>query len=54
MMRAIQDVANELGIAAGTGCLLALDGYIVTMPGLPRQPAACSIDIFDEGEITCI
>jgi formate--tetrahydrofolate ligase len=45
---------ESVRIAAGAGYLLALTGDIVTMPGLPRQPAACSIDLSDDGEITGI
>jgi formate--tetrahydrofolate ligase len=45
---------ESVRIAAGAGYLLALTGDIVTMPGLPRQPSACSIDLSDEGEITGI
>jgi len=38
-------------IAAGAGYLLALTGDIVTMPGLPRRPAACDIDLDADGEV---
>jgi formate--tetrahydrofolate ligase len=38
-------------IAAGAGYLLALTGDIVTMPGLPRNPAAHRIDLSDDGEV---
>jgi formate--tetrahydrofolate ligase len=38
-------------IAAGAGYLLVLTGDIVTMPGLPRDPAAHRIDLSDDGEI---
>jgi len=41
-------------IAAGAGYLLALTGDIVTMPGLPRRPAACDIDLDDNGEVVGI
>jgi formate--tetrahydrofolate ligase len=41
-------------IAAGAGYLLALTGDIVTMPGLPRAPAAQAIDLNDLGEVTGI
>lgn len=41
-------------IAAGAGYLLVLTGDIVTMPGLPREPAAYRIDLTDDGEITGI
>ena len=37
--------------AAGAGYLLALTGDIVTMPGLPRSPAAHRIDLTDDGEV---
>ncbi len=36
---------EEIRIAAGAGYLLALTGDIVTMPGLPREPAAYGIDL---------
>jgi formate--tetrahydrofolate ligase len=45
---------ESVRIAAGAGYLLVLTGDIVTMPGLPREPAACRIDLTDEGEITGI
>jgi formate--tetrahydrofolate ligase len=38
-------------IAAGAGYLLALAGDIVTMPGLPSKPAACRIDLSNDGEV---
>ena len=38
-------------IAAGAGYLLALTGDIVTMPGLPPEPAAHHIDLSDDGEV---
>ena len=38
-------------VVAGAGYLLALAGDIVTMPGLPRQPAASRIGLSDDGEI---
>jgi formate--tetrahydrofolate ligase len=43
---------RDVRVVAGAGYLLALAGDIVTMPGLPRQPAARGIDVTDEGEIT--
>ncbi len=42
---------ESVRIAAGAGYLLVLTGDIVTMPGLPRDPAAHRIDLSDEGEI---
>lgn len=37
---------------AGAGFVVALTGKIMTMPGLPRRPAAERIDVDDEGNIT--
>lgn len=43
---------RELRLSAGAGFIVALAGNIMTMPGLPKQPAAESIDIDVEGNIT--
>lgn len=43
---------KNVRIAAGAGFLVALTGDIMTMPGLPKVPAAESIDVDDEGRIT--
>ena len=42
---------ESVRVAAGAGYLLALTGDIVTMPGLPREPAAHNIDLDEDGEI---
>ncbi len=42
---------ESVRIAAGAGYLLALTGDIMTMPGLPREPAAFRLDLTDDGEI---
>jgi len=42
---------ESVRIAAGAGYLLALTGDIVTMPGLPSNPAAYHITLSDDGEI---
>lgn len=42
---------REIRISAGAGFIVAITGQIMPMPGLPRVPAACKIDIFDDGEI---
>ncbi len=42
---------RELRISAGAGFVVALTGSIMTMPGLPRVPAAELIDVDDEGKI---
>jgi formate--tetrahydrofolate ligase len=41
-------------LSAGAGFIVALCGDIMTMPGLPRSPAAERIDITDDGVITGI
>lgn len=43
---------RELGVSAGAGFVVAKTGAIMTMPGLPRVPAAENIDVDDEGNIT--
>ncbi|MDV6343997.1 formate--tetrahydrofolate ligase [Nitrosomonas sp. Is37] len=45
---------ESVRIAAGAGYLLVLTGDIVTMPGLPHDPAAHRIDLSDDGEIVGI
>jgi formate--tetrahydrofolate ligase len=42
---------RQVRIAAGAGYLLALTGEIVTMPGLPSNPAAAGMDLTDDGSI---
>ncbi|MCC8024115.1 MAG: formate--tetrahydrofolate ligase [Clostridium sp.] len=39
-------------VSAGAGFVVALTGSIMTMPGLPRKPAAEGIDVDSEGKIT--
>ena len=39
-------------VSAGAGCVVVLTGAIMTMPGLPKNPAAFAIDVDDEGVIT--
>lgn len=43
---------RELKVSAGAGFIVALTGNIMTMPGLPKTPAAENIDIDNEGNIT--
>lgn len=43
---------REIKISAGAGFIVALTGSVMTMPGLPKKPAAESIDINNEGVIT--
>jgi formate--tetrahydrofolate ligase len=42
---------ESLRIAAGAGYLLAITGEILTMPGLPREPAAFGINLADDGTV---
>ena len=42
---------REVKVNAGAGFVVALTGYIMTMPGLPKVPAANGMDIAESGEI---
>ncbi|QGG48751.1 formate--tetrahydrofolate ligase [Heliorestis convoluta] len=42
---------REVRLSAGAGFLVVITGSIMTMPGLPKRPAACAIDIDDQGKI---
>ena len=42
---------REVRLSAGAGFIVVVCGDIMTMPGLPRVPAANNIDIGDNGEI---
>ena len=41
---------REIRISAGAGFIVCLTGSVLTMPGLPKQPAALKMDITPEGE----
>ena len=43
---------RDLRLSAGAGFVVVLTGAIMTMPGLPKVPAANTIDIDDNGNIT--
>jgi len=43
---------REVKVSAGAGFIVALTGTMVTMPGLPKEPAAERIDILEDGTIT--
>ncbi|MEG0497492.1 MAG: formate--tetrahydrofolate ligase [Carnobacterium sp.] len=43
---------KNLKVSAGAGFIVALTGAIMTMPGLPKIPAAENIDVDESGEIT--
>ncbi|NLL79146.1 MAG: formate--tetrahydrofolate ligase [Clostridiales bacterium] len=43
---------REVYVSAGAGFVVVLTGAVVTMPGLPKKPAAFAIDVNEEGVIT--
>jgi len=43
---------RKINPSAGAGFLVALTGNVLTMPGLPKRPAAEDIDIDENGKIT--
>lgn len=43
---------RSVTVSAGAGFLVALTGDVLTMPGLPKVPAAENIDVDDDGRIT--
>lgn len=43
---------REVYVSAGAGFVVALTGAIMTMPGLPKEPAAYQIDVTNDGVIT--
>lgn len=43
---------KELRLSAGAGFIVVITGEIMTMPGLPKVPAAETIDIDNDGNIT--
>lgn len=43
---------REVYVSAGAGFVVALTGAIMTMPGLPKTPAANGIDVTENGKIT--
>ena len=42
---------RDVRLSAGAGFVVAITGEIMTMPGLPKHPAAEHIDVDDEGKI---
>ena len=43
---------REVYVSAGAGFVVALTGAVMTMPGLPKVPAANGIDVTEDGTIT--
>jgi formate--tetrahydrofolate ligase len=50
--KAFTMTVREIRIAAGAGFLVVITGDIMTMPGLPKKPAAEMMDIDNDGKIT--
>ena len=43
---------RDVRLSAGAGFIVALTGDIMTMPGLPKHPAAYKIDVDDDGNVS--
>ena len=43
---------REVRLSAGAGFIVAVTGEIMTMPGLPKKPAALNIDVDADGRIS--
>ena len=43
---------RDVYVSAGAGFVVAITGTVMTMPGLPKVPAAERIDVDEEGKIT--
>src|SRR6056297_95109 len=43
---------REVRLSAGAGFIVPITGSVMTMPGLPKKPAALKIDIDENGQIT--
>lgn len=50
--RGFRITVRNVKVAAGAGFVVALTGDIMTMPGLPKTPAAEKIDVDEDGKIT--
>ena len=50
--KAFTTTIREIRISAGAGFIVALTGNVMTMPGLPKKPAAEQIDINSKGVVT--
>ena len=49
--RGFRITVRNLKVSAGAGFIVALTGEIMTMPGLPKVPAAEKIDVTKDGKI---
>ncbi len=43
---------REVRLSAGAGFIIPITGSIMTMPGLPKRPAACAIDVDESGKVS--
>ena len=43
---------RDVYVSAGAGFVVVLTGAVMTMPGLPKKPAAFDIDVDEKGNIT--
>jgi formate--tetrahydrofolate ligase len=50
--RGFKITVRELKPSAGAGFIVAFTGKIMTMPGLPKRPAAENMDVTEDGKIT--
>ena len=50
--RGFEVTVRNLKVSAGAGFIVALTGEIMTMPGLPKVPAAERIDVDSDGRIS--
>ena len=50
--RGFRITVREVKVSAGAGFVVALTGNVMTMPGLPKVPAAENIDVDETGRIT--
>ncbi len=50
--RGFRMTVREVKVSAGAGFVVALTGDVMTMPGLPKVPAAEAIDVDETGKIT--
>jgi formyltetrahydrofolate synthetase len=48
----VREGMREVRLAAGAGFVVVICGNIMTMPGLPKKPAAVNIDVDADGKIT--
>ncbi len=47
-----QITVREVRLSAGAGFIIPVTGSIMTMPGLPKRPSACNIDIDSKGKVS--